>query len=189
MFDDRRFANEAMASLAGAPHVQRAAIQGGRIRLRDLHPGRFDSTYPRCGRERAAVVPVRLVEFTYPIVWNGERVGSIWIEASLARALERFLNLLTILSVVLVVMTAILIVVADRLQRTVSGPIRNLARTATTISTEGDYSLRVHGDWRGEVGDLVRAFNGMLGQIRRGTTSCSRRRTTWKPACSCGRPS
>ena len=167
LFDDRRFADEAMASLTGAPHVQRAAVQRA--------DGSVFATYVRANPDQRALdsavsvlpwFPSGLVEFTYPIVWNGERVGSIWIEASLARALERFLNLLTILSVVLVVMTAILIVVADRLQRTVSGPIRNLARTATTISTEGDYSLRVHGDWRGEVGDLVRAFNGMLGQIQ-----------------------
>lgn len=167
MFDDREFAGQALASLEGAPHIRRAKIHrvDGSV-FAQFTRALNDSTEAKASGSPIPQLLQSNIELSYPIVWENERLGSIWIEASLARAHERFLNLLAILSVVLVVMIAVLIIVANRLQRTVSGPILNLARTATAISEEQNYALRVEENWGGEVGELVRSFNGMLSQIQ-----------------------
>jgi two-component system sensor histidine kinase/response regulator len=55
---------------------------------------------------------------------------------------------------------------AARLQKQISGPIVNLARTMQRVSTEEDYSLRVERSSEDEIGSLIDGFNQMLGQIR-----------------------
>ena len=51
------------------------------------------------------------------------------------------------------------------MQKAVSQPIRELAKTARRISEDGDYSVRSSWVSRDEIGELHRAFNLMLGQI------------------------
>ncbi len=55
---------------------------------------------------------------------------------------------------------------AAGLQRQISGPIVNLARTMQRVSVEEDYSLRVERNSLDEIGLLIDGFNQMLEQIR-----------------------
>jgi signal transduction histidine kinase/CheY-like chemotaxis protein/HPt (histidine-containing phosphotransfer) domain-containing protein len=54
---------------------------------------------------------------------------------------------------------------ASILQRLISGPILALANTASTVSRDRDYSLRLDVQSGDEIGQLVSSFNGMLDQI------------------------
>ncbi len=51
--------------------------------------------------------------------------------------------------------------------RQIAGPIRRLAGVATDVSRSGDYSRRAQHDSPDEIGQLVVAFNGMLGDLDR----------------------
>jgi signal transduction histidine kinase len=51
------------------------------------------------------------------------------------------------------------------LQKFISVPILSLAKTAKAVSREKDYSIRAPKETEGELGELVNAFNEMLGQI------------------------
>ena len=53
-----------------------------------------------------------------------------------------------------------------RLQRTVSGPVLELADTMRAVSAKEAYGTRVDTSARGEIGALYGAFNQMLGQIQ-----------------------
>jgi signal transduction histidine kinase/DNA-binding response OmpR family regulator len=53
-----------------------------------------------------------------------------------------------------------------RLQMRISGPILDLAGTATRVSRENDYGLRLEVEEGGEFGVLARAFNEMLSRIQ-----------------------
>jgi signal transduction histidine kinase/CheY-like chemotaxis protein len=53
------------------------------------------------------------------------------------------------------------------LQRSISGPILELTRTASRVSAEKDYSLRAKRRTADEIGVLIDRFNEMLAQIQR----------------------
>ena len=55
---------------------------------------------------------------------------------------------------------------AARLQRLISDPILDLARTAFAVSSGKDYSLRAKKRNDDEIGFLFDRFNEMLGQIQ-----------------------
>ena len=61
---------------------------------------------------------------------------------------------------------AVSLVLSCVLQRVVSGPVIRLAETTTAIADLGDYSIRVKGNYTGELGDLYVSFNKMLDTIQ-----------------------
>jgi len=67
----------------------------------------------------------------------------------------------------LVVLVLCAIIVASRLQRSISEPIRSLAWTAKIISAQKDFSIRAERNAGGELGVLIDGFNGMLAEIGR----------------------
>ncbi len=160
MFDDPAFAAQTLASLGAAHHIRRAALYGNGDEVLATYA---DSTHVASadGGARAGTMSLEA-----PVYWEGERIGRIWIETSLDGVRTRSLNLIALLAIVTVVISGLLIVVADRLQRTVSGPILHLAGTADRISRDRDYTLRVPEQSGGEIGRLVTAFNGMLAQVQ-----------------------
>ncbi len=160
MFDDRTFATQTLASLGAAHHIRRAALYRDGT---DAFATYADPALAAAadGASRAGVMALEA-----PVFWEGERIGRIWIETSLAGVRTRSLNLIALLSIVVAAIAGLLFVVSDRLQRTVSGPILNLAGTADRISRDQDYALRVPDQGHGEIGRLVTAFNGMLSQIQ-----------------------
>jgi light-regulated signal transduction histidine kinase (bacteriophytochrome) len=60
---------------------------------------------------------------------------------------------------------------ATRLQKRVSGPILDLARTAQTVSEQKDYALRARKVSDDEIGQLTDSFNEMLAQIQERDTA------------------
>jgi two-component system, sensor histidine kinase and response regulator len=58
------------------------------------------------------------------------------------------------------------LMLSSRLQVLISGPIRKLAETARTVSSEKNFSLRAVKQNNDEVGHLIEAFNEMLEQIQ-----------------------
>ncbi len=159
MFDDRTFADQTLSSLGAAHNIRRAALYRDDS---EVFAAYADSSLATAdGGRRAGVMAHEA-----PVIWEDEQIGRIWIETSLDGIRTRSLNLIALLSIVVAVITGLLILVSDRLQRTVSGPILQLAGIADRISRDRDYALRVPVQGRGEIGRLVTAFNGMLAQIQ-----------------------
>jgi signal transduction histidine kinase len=61
---------------------------------------------------------------------------------------------------------AVALVLSCVLQRWISGPVIRLVETTRTIANLGDYSIRVKGNYTGELGDLYTSFNKMLDAIQ-----------------------
>ena len=57
------------------------------------------------------------------------------------------------------------LLIADRLQNTISNPLHRLAATASSFAANHDYSVRVHVTSSDEIGTLGAAFNQMLDVI------------------------
>jgi PAS domain S-box-containing protein len=60
---------------------------------------------------------------------------------------------------------AVAFLLSSRLQRVISGPIRELAETALSVSIREDYSIRAGKRGNDEIGLLIDQFNGMLNRI------------------------
>jgi diguanylate cyclase (GGDEF)-like protein len=101
-----------------------------------------------------------------PIVFDGERIGSIMVISDLSAWKHRQLLELAIGAGVFSLSLLVALLLSSRLQRLVSEPILKLARTARHVSESQDYSVRAEKLSADEIGALVDDFNGMLGQIQ-----------------------
>jgi len=101
-----------------------------------------------------------------PVISDGQKIGSVYIQSDLQEMEDRLKRYAAIVSGVLAISLLTAYWVSSRLQRRISEPILQLARTARTVSEEKNYSVRAVADGRDEVGRLVETFNEMLAQIQ-----------------------
>ncbi len=111
-------------------------------------------------------IGVHALHVEQPIMLEGEHIGDIYI---ISDANELYANLRGYLGIVALVMTGsflIAVLLASRLQRVISGPIRQLAHTMTKVSRANDYAIRAAVQDSDEIGSLIDGFNAMLAQIQ-----------------------
>jgi len=101
------------------------------------------------------------------IVLDGKVIGRATIVSDLAELLDKVRWDLEFYGVTLVFLLVIAVLVAARLQRSISDPIRSLASTAKSISAHKDFSVRAERRAGGELGVLIDGFNEMLAEIGR----------------------
>jgi signal transduction histidine kinase/DNA-binding response OmpR family regulator len=169
-FDDARTAAEALAGLRIRPEFIQAAIT--------LPAGQVFAHYPPAA---AAMTPNQLggselqvigsywgatLRIEYPIRQGNEVIGTLAIESDLAPMWSDIAQRMLVVLAGAAVAFAGALVLAARLQRSVSEPIGELTKAMRQVAGERDYSLRVSlPDRRDEVGELVAGFNRMLGEI------------------------
>lgn len=96
---------------------------------------------------------------------QGQVVGSLYVGAKQASFQQLVLSFRE--QVFLIAGAAILlaILIAIPLAWSISRPLTDLARATQTVA-QGDWSVRVPADGRGEMGTLARAFNTMVGTLQ-----------------------
>jgi len=99
------------------------------------------------------------------IVWDGEMIGTVFIQSDLNELWARLQRLTSIVAVVLAGALGIALLMAARLRRVISEPIDHLARTTRQVSVERNYSIRAEKQGQDEIGELIDGFNDMLAQI------------------------
>lgn len=101
-----------------------------------------------------------------PLIYNGDRVGTLLIEADNAdlQALLRRNIMMVILF--MLVGTFIATIISARIQAVISEPIMDLAVITRQVSDKQDYSIRAARNSNDELGILIGAFNEMLSQIQ-----------------------
>lgn len=109
----------------------------------------------------------RRAELFTPVIKNSELLGYVLLQADFT---EHWHNQLADIGKALLASVLALIFVyllAVRLQRLISRPIEELAKTARIIGQDNNYRLRVEPHGNDETADLVRAFNTMLEAIQK----------------------
>jgi len=101
-----------------------------------------------------------------PILYKGERYGSIYLRVSTVELGQRIRNYLLLLGLLLIGLIIFSYLLANRLQRIISHPILKLAEVTKEISDRGDYSVRVEKKGTDEIGILYDEFNNMLETIQ-----------------------
>jgi signal transduction histidine kinase/FixJ family two-component response regulator len=166
-FKDPDSAGEILSALTARPNVTAACIYGddGKPFARYLRPDTSILVIP----EYSAIDQVRWLgddfELFHSITLQGEAVGAIYLRSDLRHLEARRNRYAFILAMIVAVASMLTLAISFRLQRVISDPIVDLARTARVVSAEKNYKLRAKQRGVDEVGLLIDDFNHMLSQI------------------------
>ncbi len=173
VFADPRSAEATLAALRAEPSIVSAGLYG-----RD---GKLFASYQRDGggqnppRPGLPATPntsyrfeSRRLVLIHPIVFEGERVGTVLIESDLREMYSRLAQYALIVSIVLAASTLLAFLISGKLQRPISQAVLHLAETARMVSRKKDYSVRAApSGTRDELALLTDTFNEMLSEIQR----------------------
>jgi signal transduction histidine kinase/CheY-like chemotaxis protein len=171
-FNDRKSATETLGTLAAHTHVTRAEIL--------TSDGKSFASYLRGdGASAATVEALRTATLAagrattwdrlavaQTVYFGDDMLGTVFIESDRAAGTARVRRFTIITALILSAALLTALLVASRLQRLISAPIRELADAARHISERKDYTVRVASSSADEIGSLVANFNDMLGQIQ-----------------------
>jgi signal transduction histidine kinase/DNA-binding response OmpR family regulator len=98
---------------------------------------------------------------------DGQILGKLYLKADVTKlAAERFGDAARGMAIIFLASCLLAMLVAQSLQRGLSGPITELARAAEVVAERQDFGVRVREHGRDEIGTLTRSFNQMLGTIQ-----------------------
>ena len=169
-FDDASAAAEALAGLRVRPEFVRAVIT--------LPGGKVFARYPSASSALAASQPGNsamqvigsywgtALQIEYPIRQGREIIGTLAIESDLAPMWADIAQrMLAVLAGAAAAFAAAMLL-AVRLQRSVSEPIGDLTEAMRQVAGARDYAYRLPSpDRDDEVGELIGGFNSMLSEV------------------------
>jgi PAS domain S-box-containing protein len=106
------------------------------------------------------------VEVWRPVMSGREQIGTVYLQAR-HQLLQRVLEYLGVLAIVLSSSLAAALLLSNRLQRTLTGPVLAISGVARQILRERDFSLRAVKRDDDEIGALADVFNAMLDELGR----------------------
>jgi diguanylate cyclase (GGDEF)-like protein len=164
-FSDQEAALNTLSSLKKESDIVGAALFSNLGQLFAQYERKADSIPLSIPDHESGVINGNLFVVS-PIVFDGERIGSIMVLSDLSSWEHRQLQELAIAAGVFSLSLLVALLLSSRLQRLVSEPILKLAGTARLVSESQDYSLRAEKLSADEIGVLVDDFNSMLSQIQ-----------------------
>jgi signal transduction histidine kinase/DNA-binding NarL/FixJ family response regulator len=108
----------------------------------------------------------RTMQATIPVIHEGREVGRLTLVADTSDLLAQLMGGLRVAALGGALALLLALLVANRLQRGLTAPLRSLAETVQQISVDHDYTRRVESRSDDEVGVLIDGFNVMVGEIR-----------------------
>lgn len=165
-FDQSEVAEELLSSLQSRPTINDAIILDALAKpfatyKRDVSSAPRHSTETAPGHSWLSGE----LEMRVPINEFDEAIGTLIVHSSTSDIRNSVFQFIVTSSLISILVLGLGIWLAAGLQKTISKPIMDLSQTAAEISGKGDYSLRVQGNFKGEIGQLSLHFNEMLQQI------------------------
>jgi PAS domain S-box-containing protein len=171
-FSDRESAHQLLSSLAAKPHIVEACIYLLDGTVFDCYHRRgtsADAAPPPAQSQGVQIYSGNMLVFR-AIRLNGEVMGTIYLKSDLSELYLRMARFAGVILLILLVSSVTALLVAMRLQRVISDPILELARTVFNVSNARDYSIRATKHSDDEIGFLFDRFNEMLEQIQQRDT-------------------
>jgi len=170
-FGDKKESEKTLARLASVPSMRFAHLYDAKGLLfssyRRASVGGLVAEAPARPPEKRPEFLDGLLHVSQPVLYQGERYGTIYIGTSTDELTTKIRTYLVSGVTALVALLTLSVLAALRLQRLISEPILGLALTAKRISANHDYSIRVVKSGDDEIGALCDGFNEMLEQIQR----------------------
>ena len=168
IFGDTNAAEENLGFLDAQEHIEAAAIfeLDGKEFVSYRKPG-TNVTLPKPDFETDNILfRDDYVELFSNIVHENETIGVAYIRSDLLAVHERLVWFLGIVCIVLLTSLSITLMLSAQMQRIITDPLLRLSAIARQISLEKNYSLRVAGEGKDELGNLIVDFNKMLDEIQ-----------------------
>jgi|SRR5579862_1336807 len=166
-FGDADSAREILSSLGAQNNIVQACIfaRDGTIFASYARPGSHPGSLPPSPSPDGIVSTAGHVALFQPIWLNGERIGTIYLDSDTQDLYKREWHLAEIALIAVFGSFVTAYLLAARLQRSISEPVRQLAETVSAVSLGKDYSIRATKSSEDEIGSLVDGFNVMLDRI------------------------
>ncbi|MCC6364845.1 MAG: response regulator [Bryobacterales bacterium] len=132
--------------------------------------------FPNLPRARGHYRSGEYVEMFEPITHEGERIGTVYLQADYRLLGANIRRFFWISGGVAISGMLLILFLSFHLQRIISRPILALAHLARRITTERCYHLRAEKQSGDEVGELIDAFNDMLAAIESRDSALARQR-------------
>ncbi|MBC7894312.1 MAG: response regulator [Cytophagaceae bacterium] len=168
-FGDVQAAMEILLELRHKPALVAAALydKDGTLFAAFRREGSKAETLPPMVNGATSVLTNTRSTVTRAVALPGQADAYIYVASDLSQINARLVSQALVIVAIMMGTLVLAWVIAHRLQRVISTPILDLARTARQVSETEDYSVRattVIGR-EDEIGSLVEVFNGMLFQI------------------------
>ncbi len=170
LFNDEKGMKDVLGSLENLPNIIFAEIQtieGERISSytkADVIVSEMN--FPTLIKKDTAFFDKNYIHTFGSINWQDEILGYIHIVGSTQKINAQFHEQMIMMIVLLITMTILSIILANIFQNLISKPILKLAEISGEISSNEDFSIRVVPKGSDEIGQLFRAFNNMLEQLK-----------------------
>jgi signal transduction histidine kinase/CheY-like chemotaxis protein len=173
-FGDAKAAVETLRVVAVNGHIVSAAILSidGRVFAHYERPGAMPAPPLTDTTTASTHLPWhafgdRTLQLTRPIRLDQDVIGTVFVSSDLEELRARDIAFLRILAMLIIGASGVAWAVAWRLQRVISVPLLRLAAITRAVALERRYDLRAEASPNDdEIGELVNAFNEMLGQIQ-----------------------
>jgi signal transduction histidine kinase/uncharacterized membrane protein affecting hemolysin expression len=165
-FEDRTNA-QTLLDTANVPLIAAAAIydKRGQVFASNGPAGMLQASNATDGAGSSAFLS-RYIRTVLPVRLDDETIGKVQVVADMRDVYTEILvdSGTTLLLAMLGIAAAV--VLAGRLQRSLSAPIVDLCQTMDTVTQRRDYSIRATKHGENELGRLTDGFNSMLKQIQ-----------------------
>jgi len=164
-FDDKKDAAKTLDKLSSQTHIKTAEIYDSK--------GDFFASFENKQAKRKQLAykkshfyfDAENLHIFEPIIADNEFLGTIHIVSTteyLNLKVKKYFYLMLIIGLIV---SLIVIFLANTLQNIISKPILKLANLTTKISKTNDYSIRINKIFDDEIGIMYEGFNNMLEQI------------------------
>jgi signal transduction histidine kinase/HPt (histidine-containing phosphotransfer) domain-containing protein len=112
------------------------------------------------------VLSSRSVEISVPVIFEGNRVGTLRLIADTRDLPGRLWSSVAFTSVGAFIALILALAIALKMQGSITGPLRALTTVMSQVEHNHDYSISLPAGGKDEVGVLVGGFNAMIADIR-----------------------
>ncbi len=168
LFSDPVAAQETLSFLNSQQHIQAAAIYDGDEKefAHYIKPG-LNLDLPASDLQNENILFWSdYVELYTRIFYEGDLIGFIYLRSDMEAIHDRLVMFLGIVAIVLLASLLVTFILGAQLQRIITDPLLRLSAIARQVSTGKNYSVRVIGEGKDELGNLITDFNTMLDEIQ-----------------------
>lgn len=168
VFNDSESATQTLSALRAEETIDMALVldQNGEVLAR----------YQRRGTDTDPLAPIPTADghqfgdehlhLYHGVASDGQRVGQIYIQASLRNMYARLYRYMGIAGVVMIFSTLVALALSSQLRRVITEPVLYLADVASHVSKNKNFAVRAVNPCSDEIGLLIDRFNEMLEQIQ-----------------------
>lgn len=166
IFDYPEEAEDILAKLSAMPFVLNATITDANDALFAQYQKTTNEEHPTSfQKEKQTLFKDGYLYVYHKIAKNNKTYGSLYLCVSTKAIQDHLYYNFTVILIILPILIIIILFIAYRLQKVISGPILDLANITKSVSEKQDFSIQIKPYGNDEIGILYKNFNELLTQL------------------------